>query len=124
MSKLRMTFFNSAMTASKAQWPVLEQYYPHVFTLSNYLDALISSKPATWVTPNDSESFRHLIDSTVVASEHALDKIPKMPLSPPERSQSEVSFSSVLSSLADQSRLWTEFMASFSKVSKGSQQMY
>lgn len=78
------------MTPTGGQWPVLAQLYSHVSTLSDYLDALIPSKPHEWHSESDSETFRHLLNTTVVATTAEPDALPKMSYSQPLCSQSEV----------------------------------
>lgn len=67
------------MTAVAPKSRVLREYYRTVTTLSDYLDALIPSRPHQWVQPEDPESFRRLLSTTQVGTEKAFNEIPQLP---------------------------------------------
>ncbi|CAG7852639.1 Telomerase reverse transcriptase {ECO:0000312/PomBase:SPBC29A3.14c} {ECO:0000269/PubMed:24793650}; AltName: Full=Telomerase catalytic subunit {ECO:0000303/PubMed:9252327} [Serendipita indica DSM 11827] len=100
------------MTATGSINPVLSQYYAQIYPLSEYLDALIPSKPHSWTTEADTATFRDLLQTTLVALRSSTEQIPTYAYYHPQCSQSEVKPLSRLNTVLNILRSWTERMES------------
>ncbi|CCA73837.1 hypothetical protein PIIN_07791 [Serendipita indica DSM 11827] len=100
------------MTATGSINPVLSQYYAQIYPLSEYLDALIPSKPRSWTTEADTATFRDLLQTTLVALRSSTEQIPTYAYYHPQCSQSEVKPLSRLNTVLNILRSWTERMES------------
>lgn len=84
---------SSSDSATMDAFPVLQKYFGTIIPLATYLDALLPSRAHSIVTENDPESFRSLLETTLVAFQSPDHKIPQMHYHLPQNSQSEVFFS-------------------------------
>ncbi|KAG8817520.1 hypothetical protein FRC17_011196, partial [Serendipita sp. 399] len=79
-----------ASDAFKPKAPLLKRYYPYIFNLNHYLNALIPSKTYDIVTDYDPETYRTLLATALVATHASIKDTPNFPYISSQCSQSEV----------------------------------